>query len=175
MLALYLRVGMGLLCPGAAAVFAGLVLVALVRELPRNPLTREKVSLAVVAILAAAGTGYAYYATTPAVLMRDYVVNPVPDSVRILHSHYEGGRDPGAFLHFQLDPAAAEQILKARPYVSKPDLTPPHGRPEWWKPESMGKAEAFYWHSAPDSPADGIVWLWLNESRTEAYLAHWTL
>lgn len=104
------------------------------------------------------------------------VINPKPESVKIVYYEFQGGLDEAVFFYFTANPEDIMEILKVRRYEIKAetDGNIPNS-PVWWKPETMNEPILYYWEKLHDK-TDTIsqsAWLWVNKTKDEAYFAHW--
>jgi len=170
---MFTRYGLGFVCVGVAALLVGVVIVSAVLPFIRRPLLRRKVSLIMVAGIASLAVGFAYYETASTTLFRRYVADPIPASVRILESEYQGGLDSAVYLYFELSPDDLDAVLRTRPYANTRRMDGPLGTaPAWWKPDSLANPTVYYREDQSDAPQHA-TWLWVNETKTKAYFTHW--
>ncbi len=161
----------GLMCSGFVAIFAGLVFISALKYCIKQQKRKQMVSLILVLLMSAAVSGVVFYETGSNSLFRNYVADPVPGSVRILGSEYQGGLDPAVYLHFEISPDDFEAILRKRPYEIRPDVSEPSVRlPAWWKPQSLKNATVYFYQGVSDESKN---WMWVNELKTEVYFAYW--
>jgi len=155
----------------------GLTVAWLVKML-MNPNRRRiaVVSLLVLALLALSLGGWFLWQTTPTGLFRNYVMQPMHASVKVINSEYQGGRDPAVYLRFEASPQDMDLILAHRKYTTEARLPSPTASvPVWWVPQTLKSPVLYYWqepHSHGDQPVNA-AWLWVNETKTEAYFACW--
>jgi len=146
-----------------------------IRDLTRRLGRRRHAAGFALLLLAAGALGsYVHYRTTGRSLFRRYLGLPVPQSVRIVESHYAGGLDPACYLHFRAEPADIRALLARQAYTAPgEDQHPPSRsadpfRPDWFRPESLANP-ALHVLERRSSTA----WLWISESGGEAYFVYW--
>jgi hypothetical protein len=140
----------------------------------RQPRKREVVRTIGLIVLGGAGVSLAMYQTSGSQLFRRYVAEPMPPSVQVLESEYQGGLDPAAYLHFRLERGDLAAIMSQRDWtriraVRMPGV--PH--PDWWDPQSLESPTAYSWEQTRDGIASNAAWLWVSGDGREAYFAHW--
>lgn len=162
------RFGPGFVCCGIWPLLLVLLLAWLLGWYRSRPSRAPKGAFVAVLVAAAVYVAAGYALTTPRMLFRRFVASPVPPSVQVLEGRYWGGREAGVHIHFALRPQDLDAILRARPYEAVgPEedgiirVPPP---PEWWHPQTLANPTAYAARTE-----DHGVWLWVNESRTEAY------
>jgi hypothetical protein len=126
----------------------------------RQPRKREVVRTIGLIVLGGAGVSLAMYQTSGSQLFRRYVAEPMPPSVQVLESEYQGGLDPAAYLHFRLERGDLAAIMSQRD-------------PDWWDPQSLESPTAYSWEQTRDGIASNAAWLWVSGDGREAYFAHW--
>lgn len=167
---------MGAVCCGIPIAIAGYLIVSIVGKFVQGPALRRKVSMTLVVCMSLAVVGSAWYRTVPDRLFREYVANPMPSSVRVLHSQYQEERDPAIFLYFEFSPNDLDAILRTREYRKHEIVIVEEMRirsrkpPSWWNPGSLTNPSLHEWPSQVEYQPYS-VWLWVDESKTKAYCA----
>lgn len=135
------------------------------------PAQRSKASLITLSVCMAAWVGYAAYSTSASALFRDYVRVQQPNSVRIQHAKYVGGRDPAVYLHFSIDPKDFPLLLKSRAYQEKTDEYPSHDydtyRLGWWRTQDLKSPTAFVFREEQEWAE-----IWTNPERSEVFFKY---
>ena len=173
---LFYRCGPGFVCIGSVWLFIGLLIIAVVPPFIKPALRRCKVSFVLVTLMAVSAVVYTFYETSSRTLFGRYVADPIPASVKILHSEYQGGRDEAIYLHFEMNPGDLNSILAKRHYTTSPDIHGPIGRdPTWWALQSLENPTVYYCEETGRSgeAIRSAAWLWVNEAKTEAYFTYW--
>jgi hypothetical protein len=160
------------LCAEIGAFLLGVLIISVATRLIGNPVRKRVIWLALVTILAGSAIGYVHYKASANCLFRDFVVDPMPNSVRILDSQSVFARDYAIFLHFQLAPGDFDALLRKRQYKAGSDQPgqggPGLSHPPWWQPQLLANPALHLWEGGTTETA----WLWVNEARTEAYFAY---
>lgn len=103
-------------------------------------------------------------------LFKTFVLDPIPRSVSILHSHDEVLLfDPSIWLHFTIAPEDFELIFASEEWVvsdSSFDGIDNAEVEDWWNPESLGDYTWYYVYSE-----DHKWWknMWVNTEKDEVY------
>ncbi len=103
-------------------------------------------------------------------LFKTFVLDPIPDSVNILHSHDEVLLfDPSIWLHFTIAPEDYDLILASEAWtVDDSAFDGIYNTPveDWWKPESLEGRTKYYVQFG-----DRGWWktMWVNAQKNEVY------
>ena len=112
-------------------------------------------------------------------LFRLFVLDPIPDSVTILHRQDEVWEDlfPGSpvWLHFKMSPSDFELILKSKDWKQSPEYPKVSDETEntyiasWWKPELFSSGACKYSVSIEYDNHLRHETIWVNSQKNEAY------
>ena len=103
-------------------------------------------------------------------LFRIFVLDPIPDSVTVLHSEDEFLLfNPDVWIHFTIAPKDFDQIQSSQDWENKGES---YGSSrsahvsDWWHPEQMSEYTRYQVWSE-----DGRQWrnLWVNDAKNEVY------
>jgi hypothetical protein len=103
-------------------------------------------------------------------LFQAVVLNPIPNSVVLLHSNDEVPLfDPSVWLHFTISSDEFDKILSTENWeIDKSGYDGTYNTPveEWWHPEKMKNVTKYH-----VKLIDSNAWknIWVNEDRTEVY------
>ncbi|MDD4891223.1 MAG: hypothetical protein PHU85_14980 [Phycisphaerae bacterium] len=172
-------IGIGIVCPGAILVFMIALLMEVTRRFfrDRGETFRWLASLVVLSVCTIAWVVWAFQATRPTTLFREYAADPIPLSVRIIDAKYQGGADDALYLHFSIGATDFPFLLKKRSYVElHGDKANPvqalggASAPRWWSPDRLTEPSAYQFRTDHE-----IVEIWTNADRNEVYFVVWHL
>ena len=93
----------------------------------------------------------------PAMVFRRVILNPVPESVRILDARCDSAFDEVCWLHFRASPADLEQILSRKGFQPGAVDIATASAPSWWKTNGTPYR------------ASGPSCMYVSDDMTEAY------
>ena len=106
-----------------------------------------------------------------------FLLNPIPESVTILHSQDDGVLRDYILLHFKIAPNDFEQILELKEW--KISSFPPdangyyadtdHPSVSWWNLHSLGKNASHYYINIKYDGHERFENIWVNSQKNEVY------
>jgi hypothetical protein len=103
------------------------------------------------------------------------ILNPIPKSVKVLHSQDETGFGGTIWLHFKTSPSDLKLILASKNWAVHPDfligtdiLTNSEIK-NWWAPQSLGEKAIKYFVVIDYDGHERVENMWVNSQMDEVY------
>jgi len=110
-------------------------------------------------------------------LFRVFLLDPIPESVTVLHSQDDGVLRDFILLHFKISPEDFEYILKSKewetssfpPSMNGYYIDPDHPSVTWWNLKSLGKNATHYYINIKHDGHERFENIWVNSEKNEIY------
>lgn len=116
---------------------------------------------------------------TPNYIIKTYFINPIPDSLRIHHAHWEPDpKDPAALIAFSASPTDLAMIIQSNELVLQENehweyhvSEYSEWAPPWWGPQHLTNPvlyERRYLYPDSTNITEYVLGLWVNDKTNEA-------
>lgn len=104
-------------------------------------------------------------------LFKLFLLNPIPDSVNIIHSQDNGGFDGYILLHFKVSPDDLNLILTSQKWqiTSRSYVETDYRNVTWWNLESLGEHTTEYHLNIGHGCDEQWRNIWVNPQKNEVY------
>jgi|GEM_PF-4512401 hypothetical protein len=104
-------------------------------------------------------------------LFEVFLLDPIPDSVNIIHSQDSGGFDGYILLHFKISPDDLNLILTLQKWqiTSTSYVQADYPNVTWWNLKSLGENTTEYYLNFGDSCDEQWRSMWVNSQKNEVY------